>query len=162
MTTPMPKPGPRTSRRTTVEEISAGGIVVDFSDPGLTVAVIARINRAGRIEWCLPKGHLEGTETPAEAARREIEEETGIRGHIICPLGTVDYWFTVAGIRIHKLVHHFLLRAQSGALTVDNDPDQEAIDAAWVPFADLRSRLSFANERRIVAAASPMVSRLEP
>jgi hypothetical protein len=45
---------------------------------------------------------------------------------------------------------------------VDNDPDQEAIDAAWVPFSDLRSRLSFANERRIVAAASPMVSRLEP
>ena len=161
MTTPMPKPGPRTSRRTTVEEISAGGIVVDFSHPKLTVAVIARINRAGRIEWCLPKGHLEGAETPAEAARREVEEATGIAGQIICPLGTVDYWFTVTGIRIHKLVHHFLLRAQSGTLTVDNDPDQEAIDAAWVPFNDLRSRLSFANERRIVAAARPMVSRLE-
>ena len=161
MTTPMPKPGPRTSRRTTVEEISAGGIVVDFNSPKLSVAVIARINRAGRIEWCLPKGHLEGDETSAEAAQREVEEETGIRGQIICPLGTVDYWFTVTGIRVHKLVHHFLLRAHSGILTVDNDPDQEAIDAAWIPFNDLRSRLSFANERRIVAAARPMVSRLE-
>lgn len=157
----MPKPGPRASRRTTVEEISAGGIVVDFSRRDLSVAVIARINRAGRLEWCLPKGHLEGEETPAEAARREVEEETGILGQIICPLGTVDYWFTVTGIRVHKLVHHFLLQAQSGILTVDNDPDQEAIDAAWIPFNDLRSRLSFANERRIVAAARPMVSRLE-
>lgn len=157
----MPKPGPRASRRTTVEEISAGGIVVDFTCPELSVAVIARINRAGRVEWCLPKGHLEGIETPAEAARREVEEETGIRGQIICPLGTVDYWFTVTGIRIHKLVHHFLLRARSGTLTVDNDPDQEAIDAAWIPFNDLRTRLSFANERRIVAAARPMVARLE-
>jgi hypothetical protein len=53
MTTPMPKPGPRTSRRITVEEISAGGIVVDFSDPGLTVAVIARINR-GRPDRMVP------------------------------------------------------------------------------------------------------------
>ncbi|MDN6371923.1 MAG: NUDIX hydrolase [Brevibacterium aurantiacum] len=161
MTTPMPKPGPRASRRATVEEISAGGIVVDFTRPELSVAVIARINRAGRVEWCLPKGHLEGIETPAEAARREVEEETGILGQIVCPLGTVDYWFTVTGIRIHKLVHHFLLRARSGTLTVDNDPDQEAIDAAWIPFNDLRSRLSFANERRIVAAARPMVARLE-
>uniref|UniRef100_A0A9D4PAC4 Nudix hydrolase domain-containing protein n=1 Tax=Rhipicephalus sanguineus TaxID=34632 RepID=A0A9D4PAC4_RHISA len=161
MTTPMPKPGPRTSRRTTVEEISAGGIVVDFSHPRLAVAVIARINRAGRIEWCLPKGHLEGTETPAEAARREVEEETGIAGQIICPAGNR-----------RLLVHRdrdpdpqtrppFPAACTVGDLTVDNDPDQEAIDAAWVPFNDLRSRLSFANERRIVAAARPMVSRLE-
>lgn len=155
----MPKPGPRTPGRTTVEEISAGGIVVDFSHPDRRVAVIARLNRAGRIEWCLPKGHLEGTETPAEAAQREVEEETGILGQIICPLGTVDYWFSVTGIRIHKLVHHFLLSARSGNLTVDNDPDQEAIDARWIPFNDLRSRLSFANERRIVAAARPMLPR---
>ncbi|WP_309130752.1 NUDIX hydrolase [Brevibacterium sp.] len=159
MTTPMPKPGPRASRRTTVEEISAGGIVVDFTRSDLPVAVIARLNRAGRIEWCLPKGHLEGAETPAEAARREVEEETGISGEVIRPLGTVDYWFTVAGIRVHKLVHHFLLRARSGTLTVDNDPDQEAIEAAWIPFNQLRSKLSFANERRIVAAARPMVIR---
>ncbi len=157
----MPKPGPRASRRTTVEETSAGGIVVDFSSQDLSVAVIARLNRAGRLEWCLPKGHLEGEETAAEAARREVEEETGILGQVICPLGTVDYWFTVTGIRIHKLVHHFLLRARSGTLTVDNDPDQEAVDAAWVPFDEPRTRLSFANERRIVAAARPMVREWE-
>ncbi|RAE55991.1 DNA mismatch repair protein MutT, partial [Burkholderia multivorans] len=54
-----------------------------------------------------------------------------------------------------------LLRARSGTLTVDNDPDQEAVDAAWVPFAELRTRLSFANERRIVAAARPMVREWE-
>ncbi|RAE92045.1 DNA mismatch repair protein MutT, partial [Burkholderia multivorans] len=41
----MPKPGPRASRRTTVEETSAGGIVVDFSSQDLSVAVIARLNR---------------------------------------------------------------------------------------------------------------------
>lgn len=161
MTTPMPKPGPRSAGRTTVEETSAGGIVVDFTQPDLPVAVIARLNRAGRIEWCLPKGHLEGDETPAEAARREVEEETGISGIVIRPLGTVDYWFTVTGIRVHKLVHHFLLRACGGTITVDNDPDQEAIDAAWVPFDQLRSRLSFANERRIAAAARPMLSETD-
>ena len=153
MIRPLPKPGPFPVRSQAVEETSAGGLVVDFSSPGREVAVIARINRAGRLEWCLPKGHLEAGETPAQAARREVAEETGIEGKVIAPLGSVDYWFSVGGYRIHKLVHHFLLRATGGYLTVENDPDQEAVDAAWIPLDALPEHLSFANERRIVAAA---------
>ncbi|HLR44985.1 MAG TPA: NUDIX hydrolase [Brevibacterium sp.] len=157
----MPKPGPFPVRSSTTAETSAGGIVVDFDAPTLDVAIIARINRAGRLEWCLPKGHLEDGETSAEAARREIAEETGIVGSVIAPLGSVDYWFSVSGNRIHKVVHHFLLRATGGDITVDNDPDHEAVDAAWVPLGELGERLSFANERRIVAAARSLVSMLQ-
>lgn len=159
MARPLPKPGPFPARSNTVEETSAGGIVVDFARPELPVAVIARINRAGRLEWCLPKGHLENEETAAQAARREVAEETGVEGSVVAPLGSVDYWFSVAGYRVHKVVHHFLLRATGGRITVENDPDHEAVDAAWVPFAELGSRLSFANERRIVAAARTILPR---
>lgn len=157
MIRPLPKPGPFPVRSQAVEETSAGGLVVDFSSPGREVAVIARINRAGRLEWCLPKGHLEADETPAQAARREVAEETGIEGKVIAPLGSVDYWFSAAGFRIHKVVHHFLLRAVGGELTVENDPDHEAVAAEWVPYADLGERLSFANERRIALAASRLL-----
>ena len=157
MIRPLPKPGPFPVRSQAVEETSAGGLVVDFSSPGRDVAVIARINRAGRLEWCLPKGHLEAGETPAQAARREVAEETGIEGKVIAPLGSVDYWFSAAGFRIHKVVHHFLLRAVGGELTVENDPDHEAVAAEWVPYADLGERLSFANERRIALAASRLL-----
>ena len=157
MIRPLPKPGPFPVRSQAVEETSAGGLVVDFSSPGREVAVIARINRAGRLEWCLPKGHLEAGETPAQAARREVAEETGIEGKVIAPLGSVDYWFSAAGFRIHKVVHHFLLRAVGGELTVENDPDHEAAAAEWVPYADLGERLSFANERRIALAASRLL-----
>ena len=157
MIRPLPKPGPFPVRSQAVEETSAGGLVVDFSSPGREVAVIARINRAGRLEWCLPKGHLEAGETPAQAARREVAEETGIEAKVIAPLGSVDYWFSAAGFRIHKVVHHFLLRAVGGELTVENDPDHEAVAAEWVPYADLGERLSFANERRIALAASRLL-----
>jgi 8-oxo-dGTP pyrophosphatase MutT (NUDIX family) len=122
------------------------------------VAVIARINRAGRLEWCLPKGHLEGTETPEQAAVREIEEETGIRGRIVGELGTIDYWFAVEGRRIHKTVHHYLLEATGGELTIEGDPDAEAVDVAWVPLDDLGSRLAFSNERRIARAARALLA----
>ena len=137
----------------TVEEVSAGGIVVDLATLSHPVAIIARINRGGRLEWCLPKGHPEGEETNEEAAIREIEEETGIAGEVLSPLGSIDYWFTVSGHRVHKTVHHFLLRATGGHLTTDNDPDHEAVDVAWVDIDDLGRKLSFPNERRIADIA---------
>ena len=147
---------PRSSRRglPTVEETSAGGLVVDLAGRPARAAIIARMNRAGRVEWCLPKGHLEAGETPEQAAVREIEEETGIRGRILDALGTIDYWFSVEGRRIHKLVHHFLLEATGGSLSIEGDPDHEAIDVAWVPLTELGALLAFPNERRIAREAS--------
>ena len=118
-----------------VEERSAGGVVVDVHEGEARIAVIARRNRAGRVEWCLPKGHIEGEETLPETAAREVAEETGIIGNVLIELGTIDYWFAAGERRIHKYVHHFLLEAVGGDLTIENDPDHEAIDVAWLPLA---------------------------
>ncbi|MFW0107744.1 NUDIX hydrolase [Rothia sp. P6271] len=137
----------------TVEEVSAGGVIVDLDKPNFPVAIIARMNRGGRLEWCLPKGHPEGSENNAQAATREIEEETGISGQVLSPLGSIDYWFTVGGRRVHKTVHHYLLAATGGYLTTEKDPDHEAIAVDWVNIDDLGRKLSFSNERRIAEIA---------
>lgn len=144
--------------RITVEEISAGGLVVDRTTEPPRVAVIARLNRGGRLEWCLPKGHLEGDETPEQAAVREISEETGIHGRVLSGLGSIDYWFSVQGRRIHKTVYHYLLEATGGDLTVENDPDAEAVEVAWVAVPELQHRLAFANERRVARAAGDLLA----
>ena len=136
-----------------VEERSAGGIVVDVVDGSALIAVIARRNRAGRVEWCLPKGHVEPGETLVETAAREVAEETGIRGRVLIELGTVDYWFATATSRVHKVVHHFLLEALGGELSIDNDPDHEAIDVAWIRLDEVHRHLTFPNERRIAQTA---------
>jgi 8-oxo-dGTP pyrophosphatase MutT (NUDIX family) len=137
-----------------VQETSAGGLVVDLAELPRRAAVIARFNRAGRLEWCLPKGHLEQGETLEQAAVREIAEETGIQGRVMDRLGTIDYWFSVQGKRVHKQVHHYLLEATGGFLSTAGDPDQEAVEVAWVPLEDLVRRLAFPNERKIVREAS--------
>ncbi|CCH72955.1 NUDIX hydrolase [Nostocoides australiense] len=150
----MSQPVGRAPRRLpAVEERSAGGVVVDVQGGVARIAVIARRNRAGRLEWCLPKGHIEGEETLSETAAREVAEETGIEARVLIKLGTIDYWFATGDRRVHKFVHHYLLEAIGGFLTIENDPDQEAVDVAWLPLKDAHRHLTFPNERRIAREA---------
>ena len=76
-----------------------------------------------------------------------------IAGEILASLGAIDYWFTVPSHRVHKTVHHYLLRATGGELTTENDPDHEAVDVAWLPLREAHRHLTFPNERRIAREA---------
>ncbi|WP_425955567.1 NUDIX hydrolase [Xylanimonas sp. McL0601] len=159
---PLPAAAPHTPHLPVVEETSAGGVVVRPAldgEAGPQAAVIVRRNRAGRLEWCLPKGHLEGTETPQQAAVREVREETGIAGQIRMTLGIIDYWFSGETRRVHKVVHHYLLSMTGGRLTVEDDPDAEAEDAFWIPVATLPERLSYPNEQRLAVIARQLLAR---
>ena len=147
-------PSPRRTLRT-VEETSAGGLVVDRSGATPRAAVIGRRDRRGRLLWSLPKGHVEVGETYADAAIREVEEETGIRGRVLHELGTLDYWFVAEDRRVHKTVHHYLLEAAGGQLS---DQDVEVDQVAWVPLDELRSRLAYAGERRLAQTAADLIS----
>jgi ADP-ribose pyrophosphatase YjhB (NUDIX family) len=144
---PRRDPEPRRSTLPKVEETSAGGLVVDLSRPVPTAALIARHDRRGRLVWSLPKGHVEAGESAEDAAVREVQEETGIQGRVLAPLGTIDFWFVVEDKRIHKTVHHFLMAASGGELS---DADIEVVEVAWVPLDELPRRLAYADERRLV------------
>jgi ADP-ribose pyrophosphatase YjhB (NUDIX family) len=153
VTSPGPGKGTRADRLRTVDETSAGGLVVD-TETGLA-AVIGRLDRRGRLLWSLPKGHIENGETVEQAAVREVAEETGIESAVVAALGSIDYWFVAEDRRVHKTVHHFLLRALGGELS---DADVEVTEVAWVPLADLPQRLAYADERRLVRRAAAMLA----
>jgi ADP-ribose pyrophosphatase YjhB (NUDIX family) len=140
----------RRPRLPRVDETSAGGLVLDLSGPVPMGALIGRTNRRGRLLWSLPKGHLEHGETLEQAAVREVAEETGIQGLIIGSLGTIDFWFVVEGRRVHKTVHHFLMRAVGGELS---DEDVEVTEVAWVPLPRIADRLAYSDERALLEAA---------
>ncbi|KAA0114006.1 NUDIX hydrolase [Mycolicibacterium sp. P9-22] len=163
------KPGqnrkPRPNRRApdrlrTVHETSAGGLVIDGLDgPKETqvAALIGRIDRRGRMLWSLPKGHIEVGETAEQTAVREVAEETGVQGSVLAALGSIDYWFVTEGRRVHKTVHHYLMRFLGGDLS---DEDMEVTEVAWVPLRDLPARLAYADERRLAVVAGELIDKL--
>ncbi len=138
-----------------VDETSAGGLVVDAEREIPAAALIGRIDRKGRLLWSLPKGHIESGESPEDTAVREVAEETGIVGEILAPLGVIDFWFVADGRRVHKTVHHFLLRAVGGVLS---DEDIEVNEVAWVPLSELSGRLAYADERALAERAPRLLA----
>ena len=141
---PAKKRGPKNPGKR-VEEVSAGGLVVDKSgEQGL---LIGRIDKRGRMLWSLPKGHIEEGESPEDAALREVREETGIKSSITRSLGVIDFWFMAEGKRIHKTVHHFLFAEISGRL----EPQvSEVDDVKWFPLDQIASTLAYPDERKLI------------
>jgi len=147
-------------RLRTVHETSAGGLVIDGIDgpkDSQVAALIGRIDRRGRMLWSLPKGHIELGETAEQTAIREVAEETGIQGGVLAALGSIDYWFVTEGRRVHKTVHHYLMRFLGGELC---DEDLEVTEVAWVPLKELPSRLAYADERRLAEVAGELIDKL--
>ncbi|BEP13148.1 hypothetical protein acdb102_14590 [Acidothermaceae bacterium B102] len=138
-----------------MEEISAGGLVVERSALGARAALIGRLDRRGRLLWSLPKGHIEDGETPEITAVREVAEETGIRGRVVGELGVIDFWFVIDDRRIHKTVHHYLLLAEGGELS---DEDVEVTEVAWVPLDEVPARLAYDDERQLLQRATLLLA----
>ena len=134
----------------TRNQVSAGGVLVRRGDDGPEVLLASRRTRAGKLVWGLPKGLVEEGESPEDAARREVREETGYDGAIREPLGDVSYWFVWEGTRIRKTVHFFLMDATG------DDPgerDTEMEEVRWFPLQEAERVAGFDSERDVIRRA---------
>ena len=134
-------------RTPVLQQFSAGGLVVD--ERGNILLIRAR-NLRNQPVWTLPKGTLQAGETSAEAALREVREETGYECEVVRDLGPVTYWFHRDGQRIKKTVDWFLMRP----LQKVGEHDQEVDEVRWADRADAASRLRYDSDRRLLAGLS--------
>jgi 8-oxo-dGTP pyrophosphatase MutT (NUDIX family) len=129
-----------------IREFSAGGVVVRRMQGRQFVAVV----RPRGAILALPKGHPDGSETAAEAARREVREETGLEAELVEKLGDVKYWYSRDGDRVMKIVSFFLFRYRSGSVA---DHDHEVEEALWIPLDEAPKRLAYKGEKEMAQAA---------
>lgn len=102
--------------------VAAGGVVEDEQGR------ILSIYRRGH--WDLPKGKLDYDELPAEAAVREVKEETGINQLILGQeLATTFHSYLEKGRTMLKKTHWYRMSSTSGqALVPQHDEDIEKVE----------------------------------
>ena len=135
-------------------EFSAGGVVV--RDGRCIVIVPTRRAADGSRVLALPKGHPDGSESAADAALREVREETGVDAALVEKLGDIRYWYMRGGRRIAKVVSFFLLDYVAGEL---DDHDHEVEHAEWMPLEQAARQLTYKGERDMAAAGGRVLSR---
>jgi 8-oxo-dGTP diphosphatase len=125
--------------------LAAGGIVLRREhSPRIAVVHLRK-----RDEWVLPKGKLDGGETPRAAARREVMEETGHDVTVHEFLGTLVY---DSGGR-SRVVHYW--RMEAGAAQVRGlMRDIRAVE--WLPMDAAVARLSRGYERVFLENVGPI------
>jgi diadenosine hexaphosphate hydrolase (ATP-forming) len=110
----------------------AGGIAFRGRGPDLRILLVTSKKQQGF--WIFPKGHVEAGETAVQAGVRETEEEAGVTGDLLGPIGApLEYDWN--GKRYS--VQYFLIRATAEA------PASDGRTIAWLPFDEALSRLSF-------------------
>lgn len=116
------------SRPDARQRIAAYGIVTDAAGRVLLVRAAAYLTVAGR--WFLPGGGVEHGETPADALRREVAEETGLVVETCSLLGVLsDETRLPDGVRLHTVRLVYRVERWSGA--VRSELSGSSDEAAW-------------------------------
>jgi len=124
-----------------IETVRAAGGVVWRPKQG--TVEIAIVHRPSYDDWSFPKGKLKQGESEAEAALREVEEETGLRCNLGPELGLLSY---TDNKHRPKTVRYWEMTVSGGKLAPANEVD----DARWVPLEDARSMLSYEHDRDLL------------
>ena len=133
MSTPLPAPIP-----------CAGVVCLK----GETVLLIRRGRPPLRDQWSLPGGRIEPGERAAEAALRELREETGVEAEITSLLDVVDGIFPEGGR--HYVLIDYAARWVSGEPVAGDD----AAEARFVALDKADAMVGWDETRRVIRMAA--------
>ncbi|MGB9598810.1 MAG: bis(5'-nucleosyl)-tetraphosphatase, partial [Minisyncoccales bacterium] len=115
-------------------------------------------HRAKKDYWDFPKGHLEKGEKLEETAKREIEEETGLKDikFIEGFKETIKYFFKWEGKNVLKFVTFFLVKTKTKNVQVST----EHLGYAWLHFEEAMEKLTFKNAKEILKKANEFLKKI--
>ena len=122
---------------------AAGGVVWRRSPTGELEVLL--VHRPRYDDWTLPKGKLDPGEGHAEAARREVEEETGLRCALGPELAATSYRDRKGR---PKHVRYWAMTPVEGTFTPTDEVDQ----IRWAPLSDAAAWLTYPRDQPLLDA----------
>lgn len=133
--------------------VAADIVILSLREGALQVLLVRRGGDPFRGRWALPGGFLQENEDLDACARRETEEETGVRPDRILQFANFSQPDRDPRGRVISVAYLAILRAEDVRLKAGTDADE----AAWRPLAETRD-LAFDHDA-ILAAALARLSR---
>jgi len=114
-------------------------------------------SRSGRNYWDFPKGHIESKEMPEQTARREIEEETGLKDvkFIEGFKEWIKYFFKFEEKNIFKIVTFYLAETKNETVKIS----AEHSGFLWLQYEEAIEQLTFKNAKEILKKANDHLSK---
>jgi 8-oxo-dGTP pyrophosphatase MutT (NUDIX family) len=136
-------------QRVAPQPTHAGGVVHRRADDGGFVILLVRASKSP-FEWVLPKGHIEAGESPAEAAVREVREETGVRAVVERAIASAEF---VSPRGEHVRTLFFLMTC------VGSGVPHEPRAITWCSFDEASRLIPFENLRVVIDAARSAIQQ---
>jgi 8-oxo-dGTP pyrophosphatase MutT (NUDIX family) len=131
--------------------LAAGGVLLREADELILV-----LQRPGRSELRLPKGHVEAGETNEQAAVREVREETGYAEvAIAADLGSITHTFynIARDVEVTRTENYFLMRLLSETRYDGPHFAHENFQRRWMKWVEAEQSLTYEVEREFVRRA---------
>ena len=137
-----------------VREPTSGGIVFRFTKDKRDIEIL--LIQDSKERWTIPKGHIEPGETAKMTARREIEEETGLKNvSVLAWLGKIHFKYR----RMDKLVlmttQVYLVQALDAHETLA--PEKWMKGIRWVPFREALDMIEYEDIEKLMLVAKRKV-----
>jgi 8-oxo-dGTP pyrophosphatase MutT (NUDIX family) len=131
-----------------VREPTAGGVVYRRShDRPDTVEILLIQDSKGR--WTIPKGHIEEGEKSSTTAKREIQEETGLKEmRVLNWLGKINFRYRRGNSLVLMTTEIFLVEALGDTNKIK--PEKWMNSLAWLPANDALDKIEYEDIGKLI------------
>ena len=137
-----------------VREPTSGGIIFRFTKDKKDIEILMIQDSKGR--WTIPKGHIEPGETAKMTARREIEEETGLKDvSILTWLGKIHFKYRRADKLVLMTTQIYLVQALDEHELPIGEKWMKGIK--WFSFADALDAIEYEDIEKLMLIAKKKV-----